>query len=459
MVSHAKFSHRELMPRPVASAPTFSELLRETDLNKRLVQIFTEVPSVEYRGKYLHWDEVSRAPAPAGLSRRELWLGLKFQRNSVSRPLPLLATDGTPFRYGLTDGALEQMHWIDQHAGGEILVSEGVTDPGQRRRFLVNSLMEESITSSQLEGASVTAKVAKEMLRSGRNPRDRGERMILNNYRAMQHIRHMAAGPLDTSMVFELHRILTEGTLDNPDAAGRMQRPDEERVQVFDPEGRAVHVPPAATELDERMAAMILFANGESPQSFVHPVVRAILLHLWLAYDHPFEDGNGRTARALFYWAMLRQGYWMFEYLSISRLLVKAPSQYGRSFLLTETDEYDATYFILYQLKVIRRAVDELMSYLREQMRVTRRTISLLRRTPLNHRQVALLTHAIRHPDFEYTITAHAESHGVTRQSARTDLLGLEEHGFLHRRQIGRKFFFYPAEDLQRRVSEAETGR
>lgn len=444
--------------RPIARAPSFLELMRETDLNKRLLEIFTQVTHVEFGGKYLHWDEVSRAPAPPGLNRRELWLGLKFQRNSVTRPLPLLATDGQPFRYGLTHSALEQLHWIDQHAGGEILVSEGVTDPAQRRRYLVNSLMEESITSSQLEGASVTAKVARELLRSGRNPRDRGELMILNNYRAMQQIRQMAQSPLDKSMVFELHRTLTDGTLDNQDAAGRMQRNDEERVRVFDPDGRVVHTPPSADQLEQRLTTMIQFANRDIPDTFVHPVIRAILLHLWLAYDHPFEDGNGRTARALFYWAMLRQGYWMFDYLSISRLLVKAPVQYGRSFLLTETDEFDATYFILYQLKIIRRAVDDLMAYLREQMRATRRTISLLRRTQLNHRQVALLTHAIRHPDFEYTITSHAESHGVTRQSARTDLLGLQSYGFLTRRQIGRKFFFYPADDLRHRVTEVDQG-
>jgi Fic family protein len=440
--------------KPIPNAPTFFELLRETDLNDAFPRILTSVPSVDIDGKYLHWDEVSRQPPPSGLTRRELWLGLKFRRTNLSRQMPLLSTGGLNFGYGLTDAALEELHWIDQHGGGEILVSEGVTDPGQRKRYLVNSLMEESITSSQLEGASVTRKVAKEMLRSGRNPRDRGERMILNNYRAMSRLRDMAQRPLDPEMVFELHGILTEGTLDNPDAAGRMQRPDETRVRVFDPEDRVVHVPPPADELTDRMAQMVKFANGDTPESFVHPVVRAIFLHLWLAYDHPFEDGNGRTARALFYWAMLRQGYWMFEYLSISSLLVKAPIQYGRSFLLTETDEFDATYFILYQLKVIRRAVDALMTYLREQMQITRRTISLLRRTELNHRQVALLTHAIRHPDYEYTIASHAQSHGVTRQSARTDLLGLEEHKYLVRRQVGRKFFFYPVGDIQGRLQE-----
>lgn len=455
MVNLANIDYRCFLVPTVPNAPSLRDLLTEIDLNAELPRILESVQSVEVGGKYLHWDEVSRRPPPDDLTRRQFWLGLKFRRTNQSRGLPLRATDGAHFRYGLTDAALEQLHWIDQHAGGEILVSEGVTDPAQRKRYLVNSLMEESITSSQLEGASVTRKVAKEMLRTNRRPRDRDERMILNNYRAMSRLAEFAERPLDTHVVFELHRILTDGTLDNPDAAGRMQLPEEVRVRVFDSDDRVVHTPPPAKELEERIAAMVRFANGETPTTFVHPVVRAILLHLWLAYDHPFEDGNGRTARALFYWAMLRQRYWMFEYLSISRLLVRAPAQYGRAFLLTETDEFDATYFILYQLKVIRRAVDELMSYLREQMQITRRTISLLRKTSLNHRQVALLTHAIRHPDYEYTIASHAQSHDVTRASARTDLIGLEEAGFLLRRRVGRKLFFYAVADLQGRLGQA----
>lgn len=61
------------------------------------------------------------------------------------------------------------------------------------------------------------------------------------------------------------------------------------------------------------MTAMCAFPNGHLPDTFIHPAIRAIILHFWLGYDHPFVDGNGRTARALFYWAMLRQNYSLFE--------------------------------------------------------------------------------------------------------------------------------------------------
>lgn len=439
------------LPEP---APSLRDLLGTADLNVDLPRIFAAGVGSTIGTEYVHWDEIRRRTPPDGLDRRQWWLGIKFAREPLIRGFPLNATDGRPFRYSLPDPALELLHWIDQHAAGEIVVTETIGDAGDRRRYLVNSLFEEAITSSQLEGASTTRHVAKEMLRSGRPPRDRGERMILNNFRAMSALRGLVDRPLAPELVLDLHRTLTEETLDDPTAAGRLQRPDDERVVVQAPDGTIAHVPPPAVELPARMEAMCRFANGDGTDGFMHPVVRAILLHMWLAYDHPFEDGNGRTARALFYREMLAQGYWLFEYVTISRLLVKAPARYARAFLYTETDEFDATYFLLHQLRIVRQAIEDLLAYLQRKMSELRETIQLLRRTDLNHRQVALLTNALHHSNAEYTIASHATSHRVVRQSARTDLLDLERRGLLTRRTVGRKFFFHPAADLRRQLEE-----
>lgn len=435
-------------------APSLVELLRVTGNDMNLTQVLSTVTGPLVDGRYLHWDDVRRRTPPDGLTVEQWWLGLLFARQPASRTIPLRSVDGREFHYNLPDPVLELLHWIDQHASGEVMVSETIRDAGDRRRYLVNSLIEEAITSSQLEGASATRQVAKEMIRSGRPPRDRAERMILNSYEAMTMLRGLTAQPLTPGVVFALHRTLTAGTLDNPDAAGRLQRADEERVRVEWSDGTVTHVPPPAGELPARLDAMCTYANSGG-QGFTHPVVRAVLLHLWLAYDHPFEDGNGRTARALFYREMLASGYWLFEYVSISRLLLKAPAKYGQAYLWTETDNFDATYFLLYQLGILKRAVEELLAYLIRKMAEVRETESLLRRTDLNHRQVALLTHALRHGDTPYTVHSHGESHRVTRQSARTDLADLERRGFLERRVVGRRFEYLAARDLRDRLRTA----
>jgi Fic family protein len=201
------------------------------------------------------------------------------------------------------------------------------------------------------------------------------------------------------------------------------------------------------------MAAMCAFANGETPDHFVHPAVRAILLHFWLAYDHPFVDGNGRTARALFYWAMLRSGYWLFEFISISHILRKAPAKYGRSFLYVETDDNDLTYFILAQTQVIRRAVRELHAYVERKTTETRQVETRMRALDLfNHRQVELVRHALLHPGQRYTIASHRNSHNVVYQTARTDLIDLVERGVLEGLIKGRQRVFVAPVDLSERL-------
>jgi Fic family protein len=405
------------------------------------------------QGKYRHWHKLRYLKPPGDLSHEEWWLALKLARGAMLKEIPLRDASGQPFAYATPDSVLRLLHYADRHCSGEIAMAEVVTtDDHARHRYLVHSLMEEAIRSSQLEGATTTRRVAKELLRSGRPPRDRSERMILNNYRALELIREGMGDRLTPEMVFELHHVLTEGTLDNPAAAGRLQMPTEERVAVVDArDDSVVHVPPPAEQLPERLRAMCDFANlvEDDSDRFIHPVLKAILLHFWLAYDHPFEDGNGRTARALFYWSMRVQGYWLVEYLSISRILRKAPAQYGRSFVLTETDGGDTTYFIMYQLEVIERAVRELHSYLTRKVREVQDLDVLLGgAAELNHRQLALLSDAIRHPQGSYTYQSHAMSHRVTHETARADLSRLQEKGLLVKRKAGRRHTFVPAANL-----------
>lgn len=407
------------------------------------------------KGRYFHWDDLKYRQPPEGLTREEWWTALKFARSQSRRQLPLSDMSGLGFSYILTDEALSMLHRIDRLASGRIEAPEAITNESTRNRYLVSSLMEEAIASSLLEGAATTRRDAKRLLQSGRQPRTHGEKMVVNNYMTMRMIRTDLDDPLTVDMIQNIHRSVTEGTLDSEDDAGRIQEPGEERVDVGDPIDPAivVHAPPPAEELPGLMEDLVLFANSVDTEPFMHPVVRAVALHFSLSYIHPFVDGNGRTARALFYRSMLRQGYWMSEFISISRLLVQAPAQYGRSFLLTETDGADFTYFLLHQLEVICRAIDELLEYLTAKVSEVRKVERALRKVEgLNHRQFALLSHALVHPGSVYTIAAHSATHDVVYQTARADLLDLEGLGYLERQTVGREYRYYPAADLPDRL-------
>jgi Fic family protein len=428
--------------------------------NERMLKALEAPSDPRSSERYLHWDKLRHLEPQHGLTSEEWWWRIKrFERRPTMRNLRLQDKEGNPFKYSLPDQLLRSLHHVDQHCAGEVAMDEVVTSEGNaRQRYLVNSLMEEAIRSSQLEGATTSRREAKELLRSGREPKDRSEQMILNNYRGLQYMREEMGDELTSSSILELHRILTEGTLDNPDAAGRLQRPEDERVAVYDRDGgRRLHKPPPAEELPERLQRLCDFANErEDEGAFVHPVIRAILLHFGLAYDHPFEDGNGRTARILFFWSMRRRGYWMVEYLSISTILRKAPGQYGRAFLETETDEGDTTYFLIHQLKVIEQAIAQMRRYLQRKTREVQEIEELLHGAEgFNRRQLEVLTDAVRHPDASYSFSSHASSHRVTHETARADLTSLAQLGLLTQRRIGREYSFEVPDDLPERLRES----
>ena len=444
------------MKRP-PPLPSLQDLLDEGQF-ERIRELFTSDIGKIPENKYLHWSKLRYLAPPEGFSNEEWWIAIKIARKSVRHALPFDDKMGRPFSFSDSGYLYRMLHEVDRDAGGRVELPADVVTTDSRNRYLVNSLIEEAITSSQLEGAATTRRVAKEMLRSGRRPRDRSERMIVNNYRAMEFVRDLVGEDLSVPMLVELQRILTEDTLDDRGAVGRFRLPSD-RVYVVDQrDGTVLHEPPDAIEIDARVERLLQFANETGDAAFVHPVVRAILLHFMIGYDHPFVDGNGRTARALFYWAMAKFGYWMTEFLSISTIIRKAPVQYARAYVFSETDDNDVTYFLDYNLRVILRSIGQLHAYLARKAREMRGVQRLLDRfvpaSVLNYRQVALIVAMRKHPDMFYTIESHRRSHNVSYQTARTDLFKLADHHLVTAAKRGRAFVFALAEDFDDRLRE-----
>ncbi len=435
------------------SPPRLEVLQQKTKADPEQTAKFFEMISSRLVDKYLHWDKLRYHTPPEGVSNEQWWLAIKKQRQSLFRQIPLTDGGRRPFQYLKNDFVDETLHQIDQAVATFNQMPEQIKNAETKNRYYVNSLIQEAFTSSQLEGAATTRIVAKEMIRTGRLPCDKSEQMILNNFAAMKRIYKLKDESLSKELVFDIHHLVTAKTLDDSSAVGRFRTADE-KVHVIDMYNEIFHDPPPANQLEERMAAMCAFANGRTPEYFVHPVIRAIVLHFWLAYDHPFVDGNGRTARALFYWLMLRHRYWLFEFISVSQIIVKAPAKYARAFLHTETDDNDLTYFIIYHLDIIRQAIKALYEYIERKTRRLQAIENQLRGIEvLNHRQRALISHALRHPHQRYTFKSHQISHNVVYQTSRLDLLDLENRGFLKSNKIGKTWYFTPASDLEEKLT------
>ncbi len=442
--------------------PQFDSLVEKfADDLTRLVTSFTNFMDAE-EDEYLPWDKLRyKEPPSPDVTHEEWWLGLKLRRRAALRNLPLDMIGGRQFSYALPDNVLRELDYVSQRASGQIALPEEVVSKTSRDRYVIQSLVEEAISSSQLEGASTTRRDARRMIAYGEAPKDRSQQMILNNYRAMQHIREIKDLPFTPDRICEVHRIVTEKTLDDPEAAGRIQRNTDpsDRVKILDEDDRLLHQPPSVEELPGRLQKLCDFANADlTARPYVPPVVRALTIHFMMGYDHYFEDGNGRTARALFYWSMLNQGYWLTEHLAISLILNQAPSKYARSFIYTEQDDGDLTYFLIYHLEVIRRALVSLDEYLHKKSLELRRARALLVGGPgaFNHRQVALLQSATRNPSNYFTAESQMNYHGVSKQTARNDLYALETRGLLQRSKIGREFAWIPMPDILKTLEKVQ---
>lgn len=399
---------------------------------------------------YWYWDEFKHQPMPEGVTVGDAWRFLKFIRSFSRAFTPVMDTCGHTFTYVLTEEIQRCLHIIDQQAGGPVTGAGIGVSSEARSRYLVSSLMEEAIASSRIEGASTTRRVAKEMLRTGRAPRDLGEQMIINNFRAVSMLRDLRDEEITPELIVQIQAVLTERTLNRSEDVGQLRSGDD--IFVQDELGRVLHVPPSASEIPSELARLCRFANEDSA-TFQHPVLRAIVLHFWLAYIHPFADGNGRTARALFYLFMLKKGYWLFEFLSISRAILGRRGQYDHAYLYAENDGCDMTYFVNFHLHAIEKALQDLWTYLDRKMKEDHVIARKVRHdASLNYRQRALLGRAVEDADAVFTIESHRASHNVAYATARADLLDLAEKGYVVREKHGRAFVFVAADGLRERL-------
>lgn len=391
--------------------------------------------------QYFYWSDIShRMPVGAGVRPEELWAYLKLGRTANRKFTPIKDKRGVPFTYWIPDCLLRYISEIDKWSGGQIITNEPFGMPS-RERYILNSLMDEAIASSQLEGASTEHRVAKEMLRSGRKPTNRNERMIFNNWKAMQYIRANIKITLSIDVLCELQSILVEDTLDRPEESGKLRRSDDIFVYYKD---EIVHIPPKAEILEDELNKLCEFANKDDENHWIHPVIKGAMIHFWLAYIHPFGDGNGRTARAVMYWYLLNRGYDLFQYLSISKHFLRAPGQYVKSYLYTENDDNDLTYFLTYNLSSVRFAFHELRKYLyNQQLEMKKANELLIHSRGLNSRQKSLIQHSMQHPDTVYTIEVHKNANGIAYETSRKDLMILAAKGFLKMRKEGRRLLLF----------------
>ena len=374
---------------------------------------------------YDYWDKVKYKQLPKKYTPQTLWTLVKASR--IRGRIYVW----TKYRISLsvTSNMQRMCHDFDMKFGSFWEDGNDYQSP-EKKYYLSSSLMEEAIYSSIMEGASTTRVVAKEMLRKKKSPHNKAQQMIINNYKTIQYIVEHRKEPLTEENLLYIHQLMTEKTLDNPEDAGRFRTNDKVVVANM-MDGDIVHTPPSFTEIPEFVKTLCGFFNNDNPHTFIHPIIKGIIIHFMLAYMHPFVDGNGRTARALFYWYMLKENYSLTEYMSISRVIAKSKNAYEKSFRYTEADENDMGYFVAYNLKALDTAFDQLRDYIQRKQREKKAAQSFMMVGNINQRQATVLQRLTDEPNAVITVKDLQQLFSVSSMTARKDLTELVKQGYL----------------------------
>ncbi|MBW6471200.1 MAG: Fic family protein [Methanosarcinaceae archaeon] len=395
--------------------------------------------------KYLHWDELPMRFKDIDFDLKLLWSYARFLRDFNNRPIIL---DGLTLRYVQTPQIDKALHDLDMRVGGKFDLESQMPSVALKRKYLVNSLMEEAIASSQLEGAATTRVVAKQMLRENRKPKTLSEQIILNNYATMMYIKDNTQlnQPLTLELILDIHGKITKGTLEKKDYEGAFRTDNEVKIYSRD-EVQLLYEPPDHSSINELLNQICSLANTEPTEFYLHPIVKAIILHYMIGYIHPFNDGNGRTARALFYWYLISQKYDMLEYVAVSTAIKNAPNKYARAYIYSETDNNDITYFVKFNLRQLDIALRSFEKYIEKTMSENKKIIETIKNNPiLNFRQADVII-TLNKNERPITVKEMQERYNITYQTARTDLLGLTELGYLHKHTRGKQFIFFLDKD------------
>ena len=398
---------------------------------------------------YLYWDKI-KYMAPAGIKPEVLWHAVKLRRsvNVVN-----IQFGKYVFHFTITSKMHALLHEFDLNFGGN-LGSNSIIPPKDSNRYLISSIMEEAIASSQMEGASTTRKVAKEMLRKQSKPINKSQQMILNNYFTIRYLVDHKDEEMSVEALKNIHRYISNKTLDDHNDEGQF-RTDNNIYVMNSMTGEVAHTPPDVSELENLLEGLCKFANNDDSDPFVHPIIKGIIIHFMLAYFHPFVDGNGRTSRSLVYWYLLKKGYWLTEYLSISRVIYRSKSMYEKSFLYTENDDLDLSYFISYNLITMKKAYDDLKIYLQKKIKEQQDFYTFRSFSNINERQAQIIKILTEKPTSVFTAKELTVRFNISPKTARADLQHLVELGLMKEAPINkRKVGYIKSDDFDGRLNE-----
>jgi Fic family protein len=185
---------------------------------------------------------------------------------------------------------------------------------------------------------------------------------------------------------------------------------------------------PAAPRLEQETSAFLAWANGATDKTDM--VLRAALAHLWFVTIHPFDDGNGRIARAIADWALARSENSPQRFYSMSAQVRHERNDYYGILEQTQKGTLDITPWMEWFLGCLGRAFDGTEITLFAVLRKAR-FWEKHARAPVNERQRDIVDRLLDGFEGKLTTTEWAKLEKCSHDTALRDIQNLIDMGVL----------------------------
>lgn len=366
----------------------------------------------------------------------EVWKDVQEFRKKSGIKLPLQDQQEEDLFVVLSEELKELIVGIDDIANKNLFENARIDI---KEEIMLEALLDEAYQSSVIEGAHTTKKQTKKMIEENIEPKDKSEKMVLNNYYALKYVMENKNEPITEKTILDVYKIVTKEILDEEDKSEKYRTDQNE---VLNQLNEVIYTPPLAKNVQSMMDNLIKFLYHEDEN--IHPILKALIFHYYFVYIHPFHDGNGRTARALTYMYLLQNNYTFFKCFSISSMIVDSRGSYYKSIKDSEDSEGDTTYFILVYSKIIMDSIKKVTGdFLRQYQKDIILDQIQTRGLSLNKRQEKAINYMLKYSkSIDINIYIN-KINKVSQETGRKDLNDLVEYNLVEKSKTKSNKFEY----------------
>lgn len=273
-------------------------------------------------------------------------------------------------QYKITPKILKDLSSISE---AKVVIERAKLLPKHELRLRRQALIRMTHSSTAIEGNMLNTQQVEELVKHSNvlkiDAPARDVYEVVNYLAALKYIQQVVEKkqPITEKVILKIHRLVTENTLSEEQSGQYRKGPIYVVRRKFGWPDKTVYTGPAADKVQGLMKDLTAWIQ-DSVKNDVHPIIVAGIVHQEIAAIHPFNDGNGRTARAVATLALYQRGYDFRRLFALEDYYNKARPKYYAAINIGKTyDErkVDFTPWLEYFVKGFKEEIDNVKEKIR----------------------------------------------------------------------------------------------